>query len=55
MREYLNRKFIPHIHVPSIYMLSLGVDQHIELKYKKKQNKTEICDISVRHVYRNVL
>lgn len=55
MREYLNRKFIPHIHVPSNYMLSLGVDQHIELKYKKTQNKTEICDISVRHVYRNVL
>lgn len=40
MREYLNRKFIPHIHVPSIYMLSLGVDQHIELKFKKKpQNR----------------
>lgn len=39
MREYLNRKFIPHIHVPSIYMLSLGVDQHIELKLKKKKTQ----------------
>lgn len=39
MREYLNRKFIPHIHVPSIYMLSLGVDQHIELTYKKNKTK----------------
>lgn len=25
------------------------------IKIKKKNPKTEICDISVRHVYRNVL